>query len=83
MTYMTRRKKTRVYGFSGHISHLEERIARCKSKLADPSDLDDKRWLARWLKAAEIRLAEKEKSRETKIASRFRKRDSNEQTGAD
>lgn len=78
---MSRRTKTRVYRFSGTISHLEERIARCKSKLADPNDPDDKRWLARWLKAAEIRLAQKEKSKEAKSESRLavRQTDSDEE----
>ena len=63
---MTRRKKTRVYRFSGPIAQLEERIARCRFKIADESDPDDKRWLARWLKAAEIRLAQKEQSVDAK-----------------
>jgi hypothetical protein len=66
---MAQRKKTRVYAFGGHITKLEERIARCKSKLADPSDPDDKRWLSRWLKAAETRIAKKERSMEAKAAS--------------
>ena len=62
-----RKPKSVPYGFGRHtVSKLEERIAKCKSKLADPSDPDDKRWLARWLTAAERRLAMKERSLEAK-----------------
>lgn len=67
---MAKRKTTRLYAFRGHIHKLEERIARCKEKLADPTDPDDKRWLARWLRAAERRLAEKERSLEAKSNGR-------------
>jgi hypothetical protein len=59
---VAKRKKTNVYRFRGEIAALEERIARCKSKLADPKDPDAKEWLMRWLRAAERRLSEKERS---------------------
>jgi len=58
--------KRRVYRIRGDAAALEERIAQCKSKLADPADPDAKGWLTRWLKAAERRLAEKERSLEAK-----------------
>lgn len=48
------------------MAKLEERIAKCKSKLADPDDPDDKRWLSKWLQAAERRLTMKERSLESK-----------------
>jgi predicted nucleic acid-binding Zn-ribbon protein len=70
---LAKRKKIRVYAFRGQILKLEERIARCKSKLDDPKDPDDMRWLARWLKAAERRLVEKERSLEVKNSSRKRR----------
>ena len=70
---VAKRRKIRVYSFRGHIPKLEERIARCKSKLVDPNDPDDKRWLARWLEAAERRLVEKERRLELKINSRRRR----------
>ena len=54
----------------GDVASLEEQIARCKEKLADPNDPDAKGWLQRWLNAAERRLAEKERSREVKQRGR-------------
>jgi hypothetical protein len=68
---MARRKKRRVYAFPGGATNLEERIAKCRSKIDDPTDKDDKRWLLRWLKAAERRLAAKERSREAKLVGRI------------
>lgn len=64
---MARKPKSWPYGFGGHsIAKLEERIAKCKAKLADADDSDDKRWLAKWLQAAERRLAMKERSLEAR-----------------
>ena len=63
---MPKRKKTNRYRFRGNLSRLEERIAGVKAKLADPKDPDAKGWLTRWLKSAELRLAQKERSLETK-----------------
>jgi hypothetical protein len=64
---MARKRKSQPYGFGGHtLAKLEEHIAKCKSKLADPDDPDDKRWLSKWLQAAERRLAMKERSLESK-----------------
>jgi hypothetical protein len=71
---MASRKKRRVYAFPGSATNLEERIAECKSKIDDPSDKDDKQWLLRWLKAAERRLAAKERSHESKQVSRIESR---------
>lgn len=63
---MAKRRKAKVYRFRGDMAALEGRISLCKSKLADPQDPDAKEWLMRWLKAAERRLAEKERSVEAK-----------------
>jgi hypothetical protein len=63
---VTNRKNTRGYRFGGHsLERLEVRIAKCKAKLVDPADPDDKRWLLHWLKAAEQELAKKERSLES------------------
>jgi hypothetical protein len=67
---MAQRKKAKVFRFRGDMAALEERIARCKSKLADPQDPDAKEWLMRWLRAAELRLAQKERSMEAREKSR-------------
>jgi hypothetical protein len=67
------KRKNREYKFGGHsIEKLEERIAKCKSKIADPGDPDDKNWLARWLRAAERRLLDKGRNLDAKRANRER-----------
>jgi hypothetical protein len=70
MGAMPKRKKTNRYRFRGNHSRLEERIAGVKAKLADPKDQDAKGWLTRWLKSAELRLSQKEKSLEAKQRER-------------
>jgi hypothetical protein len=67
------RKKVETYRFNGNsyldpksiqtvtIRELEMQVAELSKKLADPSDADDKKWVARWLSRFETELAKKRK----------------------
>ena len=44
------------------IAVLKSTIERINGKLDDPHDGDDKRWVTRWLKRCEQRLAKKERN---------------------
>ena len=41
------------------IADLEARIRELEAKLADPVDLDDRKWTERWLRRYEAELAKK------------------------
>jgi hypothetical protein len=65
------RKKTETYRFNGlwgmkpvRIDELKALIVRFEAKLADPDDVDDKKWTARWLERFRNELAKKEKNLE-------------------
>ena len=65
------RKKTETYRFNGAphanpksihavtIADLEMRIVGLEAKLANPNDVDDKRWTERWLKLHKKELSKK------------------------
>jgi hypothetical protein len=58
------------------IATLKTTIEKLKAKLADPRDGDDKRWVERWLKRCESRLAKKTQNFEHKHAfARKRRRE--------
>jgi hypothetical protein len=42
------------------IDNLKSMIAKFAEKLADPSDIDDKKWVKRWLDRFERELSEKQ-----------------------
>ena len=48
------------------IAALKSTIEKLNAKLADPRDADDKRWVDRWLKRCERRLAQKTRNFEHK-----------------
>lgn len=72
------RKKTEAYRFNGYphlnshsiqsvnISDLESHIETLTKKLENPEDVDDKRWVERWLVRYKLELAKKEKGLELK-----------------
>jgi hypothetical protein len=73
------RKKAETYRFNGYphsnpksihsvgISQLESWIKDYEAKLADPNDLDDRKWTARWLQRCETERDKKTKGLILKI----------------
>ena len=76
------RKKVETYRFNGYphlnprsilpvkIEELKQGINELEAKLADPSDCDDKKWTAIWLKRYREELEKKQRGRELKQKER-------------
>jgi hypothetical protein len=76
------RKKVMGYRFNGYrhcdpgsihsvgIPQLHAGIKDLEAKLADPNDVDDKRWVARWLKVYAKELEKKRKGLFLKLQSK-------------
>jgi hypothetical protein len=69
------RKKTMRYRLNGRngirparIDDLQIMIDNFQAKLNDPDDLDDKKWVKRWLDRFSVELAKKEKGLERRDA---------------
>ena len=69
---MTKNRKTSdIYRFNGisglksvETTKFKTLVDRLLAKQANPEDPDEKRWVARWLKRFQQKLAKKEKARE-------------------
>lgn len=57
------------------IDELELMIAKFAKKLADPSDIDDKRWVKRWLQRLNQELSKKQEGLALKQSEKQKERD--------